>query len=67
MAGIPDNVAGEDIIHAYPVNDLQDHDTDSRGKCWCKPEIQEEATGYVVVHNSMDGREDFEQGKRSYS
>ena len=34
-------------------------------KCKCHPEWNEEASCYV--HNSFDGREDFETGKRKPS
>ena len=41
--------------HVYPVNDLMQHDTES-GKCWCNPQSDD----FVVIHNSLDGREDYE-------
>lgn len=48
-------------IHVMPVNDLREH-VDSPD-CWCKPTPAEDEPR-VLVHHSMDGREDFETGKR---
>ena len=45
--------------HIIPLNDLRPHEPDMQ--CWCRPEVNEDN---VAVHNSMDGREDFESGKR---
>lgn len=47
--------------HVYPVNDLREHVTDGR-PCWCNPEIDEDA--HVVIHHSLDDREQFETGER---
>ncbi len=46
------------MIHVLPINDLKDHEESE--KCWCKPVVDEG----VCVHNSMDQRELYEQGKR---
>jgi hypothetical protein len=48
-----------------PVNDLVEHDTDG-GDCVCGPEtqpVQRDGGGiaYVIVHHSLDGREQAEQ------
>lgn len=53
-----------DIIHTYPKNDLREHET-TGNPCWCNPEIRDD--GYHIIHNSMDGREDYETGKRKMS
>ena len=45
--------------HVYPVNDFRPHNT-SGGKCWCNPTYD----GYVVIHNALDGREDYEAGRK---
>lgn len=45
-------------VHVMPVNDLRPHDESLQ--CWCRP-VDDAG---VVVHNSMDGREDFEEGRR---
>ena len=53
------------IIHTYPLNDLKPHDLGDQTDCWCKPRVEEFENGMCnVVHNSMDGREDYETGKR---
>lgn len=44
--------------HVVPLNDLREHE--SNGSCWCKPTLDEG----VWMHHSMDGREDFETGRR---
>lgn len=44
--------------HVTPVNDLRPHTVDSL--CWCKP-FDDDG---VTVHNSLDGREEFERGRR---
>jgi hypothetical protein len=41
----------------YPVNDLREH---SPKDCWCNP-IDDEG---LTVHNSLDGRELYEEGVR---
>lgn len=47
------------FVHVYPLNDFRDHETEGT-TCWCKPEIDEE----TVVHNSMDRREEYENGRK---
>lgn len=48
------------MYHIYPVNDLRPHDTENGLSCWCKPTEDEG----VIIHNSMDVREDYEAGRR---
>lgn len=48
------------MFHVLPVNDLKEH-IESRD-CWCKPR---EDDG-VIVHNSMDRREEYEQGRKMH-
>ena len=43
----------------YPLNDLREHDPDNAA-CWCGPTYDEG----VLVHNSMDRREEYETGRR---
>jgi hypothetical protein len=63
-AGVPD----AQIWHVYPVNDLREHViSGARGQCWCRPCFHCEPHGWVVVHNSLDGREAFEEGRRKPS
>lgn len=53
-------------IHVWPINDLREHRLEEDGVCWCNP-IEDEEEPNVIVHNSMDGREDYENGKRKLS
>ena len=46
-------------VHVVPVNDLKEHD-EIGFSCWCDPKIIDEDSGFVVVHNSLDGRENYE-------
>lgn len=45
--------------HVYPVNDLREHEMTK--DCWCRPEIDQEHD--LIIHNSMDERESYEQGR----
>lgn len=45
-------------IHIYPLNDLIEHDLESRC-CACNPTIYEDAK--MVIHSAMDRREVFEK------
>lgn len=54
------------IIHTYPLNDLKEHILEG-DKCWCKPEDEEYFGNILRIHNSADGREDYETGKRKYN
>ena len=47
-------------VHVFPVDDAFEHVTEGY-ECWCNPEVTEDG---VVVHNSADGRDDYEDGKR---
>lgn len=50
------------VYHVYPVNDLDEHAVDNCfDECRCHPRVQEESNGYVIVHNSFDGRERMER------
>lgn len=49
-------------VHVVPVNDLREHQ--HNGSCWCKPRHDDDSLGNVWIHNSMDGREAFENGER---
>ena len=53
-----DSDPGGDAFHVVPIDDLREHDLDM--SCWCHP-VDDEG---VIVHNSMDGREDYETGRR---
>ncbi len=45
--------------HVLPNNDLRDHiDTD---ECWCSPiEVEDD----VWVHRPLDGRDEYERGRK---
>lgn len=51
-------------VHTYPVADLIEHDTRS-GDCLCGPTVEpvtadDGAIGWLIVHHSLDGREQAE-------
>lgn len=48
-------------LHVLPINDLRQH-VENGIMCWCEPRIivgdeAEDFAEYIVVHNSLDGRE----------
>jgi hypothetical protein len=45
-------------VAIVPLGDTVAHD-DFNERCWCKPTL--EADGHIIIHNSFDGREDFEE------
>lgn len=47
--------------HVLPIDDLKPHEVSPR--CWCGPTPDDDAPS-VLVHHSMDKREEFEQGER---
>lgn len=49
-------------IHVTPVNDLREH-LDSAA-CWCRP-MRDEDEPAVVIHNSLDQRETYENGRKA--
>jgi hypothetical protein len=51
------------MFHVVPVNDLREHELSE--DCWCIP-IADEEEPSVLVHNSMDQRESYEDNKRKY-
>lgn len=57
----------ETTLHTVPVEDLIEHDTDGSA-CVCGASIEifigeAGATGKVVTHHSLDGRELLERGE----
>ena len=52
------------IVHTYPMNDLREHDVDGMS-CWCHPQAEECDGGTLIVHNSMDRREEYERGRKA--
>ena len=61
---IPKSAKEEDIWHIVPGDDDLEHVHEDRGNCWCRPEIEEDGIGWLVIHNAADGRERYEQGIR---
>ena len=53
-----------DDVHVYPLNDMMEHDTESRD-CRCRPTIERTSGGWLVIHNSLDGREITERAVAS--
>lgn len=55
-----------DVQHAHPLNDLIDHDTSTEdADCVCGPTIRpveqdSGGIGWLIVHNSLGGREKHE-------
>lgn len=50
-------------IHVSPVDDLKPHELGT--ECWCMPTLETTESGtIIVIHNSMDKREEFEQGRK---
>lgn len=47
------------FMHIEPVEDLKEHILTKN--CWCLPTIDEEYD--LIIHNSMDRREEYEQGR----
>ncbi len=56
---LPDN----GMIHVHPLADLHDHSIRGDGKCWCNPEVAYEDAGEMIIHKSLDGREEYEEGR----
>ncbi len=46
--------------HVLPLGDLRDHAASRL--CWCCPD-EDPHEAHIIVHNSMDRREDFEKGR----
>lgn len=46
---------GSGDTHVHPEDDLKKHVLDRN--CWCRPIVD---SGYLIVHNSLDRREDYE-------
>lgn len=46
------------LTHVIPTNDIREHVTDE--SCWCNPTVDDDL---IVIHNSMDERETYEEGR----
>lgn len=59
------------VWHVIPMGDIHPHldeciideDGDPICKCHCDPSTHLEEAGYIIVHNSFDGREGLEWAK----
>ena len=49
-----------EATHVLPINDLREHEASKT--CWCKP-TQDDEEPLVWIHHSMDGREEYENGR----
>lgn len=52
-------------VHVHPIDDLAEHSLSL--DCWCAPTEDEEDGAIIIVHNSKDGREHIESGRRKPS
>lgn len=50
-------------LHVYPLNDFRPHEIDGKS-CWCNPSTEYIESGAIVTHNSMDRREEYEEGRK---
>lgn len=48
------------IVHVTPANDTVEHDTDG-GECVCGPTPTPTEHGWIMLHHSLDGREQRER------
>lgn len=48
-------------VHVMPTNDMREHRESA--DCWCRP-VRDEEEPRVVIHNSMDQRETYENGRK---
>lgn len=60
--------AKEHTYHIYPLDDLKPHVIDGQ-PCPCNPLVETISrggviTGWMITHNSFDGREAYETGQR---
>lgn len=46
-------------LHILPINDLKPHEKSTT--CECEPKVIYEDGEMIVIHNSYDGRELFEE------
>lgn len=49
------------LRHVMPTDDIKCHHADS--SCWCRPYV-DIVDDTVLIHNSLDGREEYESGKK---
>ncbi len=49
-----------ETVHVLPLEDLKPH-IEAGEYCHCKPRVVQYSDGVMVVHNSYDGREFYEE------
>lgn len=54
-------LSGEHTAHVIPDNDLRPHFV--RTDCWCGP-VEDAETPGRFMHNALDSREGYEEGRR---
>jgi hypothetical protein len=52
----------ESFFHVMPENDLREHADNAT--CWCRPTPDADEP-LVLIHHSMDRREEYEQGRQA--
>ena len=65
MGGYGDCEAPLSTLHVHPMNDVIEHDTSADDACVCGPEPrpvkrEDGSVGWLIVHHSLDGREQAE-------
>lgn len=68
-AGWKVQVTEDNVCHAYPIGDLQEHslNTDDtlvviiKSDCPCEPRIGGNSPWWTIIHRSFDGREAIEE------
>lgn len=64
LNALADELEQGDTTNVFPINDLKPHT--NYYDCWCRPKAEVQPNGKVIlIHNSMDGRELKENGKKS--
>lgn len=51
------------MIHVYPVNDLEEHDTEHSAICKCNPKVEIVEGEILIIHNAFDLREVVEKAE----
>lgn len=59
-----------DVLHVHPVGDLIEHNTAADSDCVCGPTVRpnkrvDGSMAWLLVHHSLDGREQHEGGDPS--
>ena len=60
---LPVEQCDREDVHVLPIGDLREHAQSA--DCWCRPKRDDEEPR-VVIHNSMDRREEYERGRAKH-